>query len=123
MNRRVRILSPECIEMDSRRRDFLTWFHPFSLMNKMANAMAIIYNPGFMFASIGIGFIVGLLLQKYKNTLGLTGVILLILQLIFFLFITQPDEHTGGSSVLMGASNIFKIIGMWIGWYLSWYYL
>lgn len=91
------------VRKDWRRRDLLSWFHPYSLMNKMGWACFIV--------AIIIGF-------SIRYTHALTALQFLGLQVIFLWFIKQPDRSTG-EPLVTDVFNMVKIITMWAGWGLA----
>ncbi len=105
---------PEYVRREWRRRDLLSWFHPYSLMNKVVGALQPESFPRFGGLFL-VGMVVGFAV-RYKH--ALTALQFLALQIIFLSFIKQPDRSTG-EPLVTDILNIVKIIGMWVGWLLA----
>ena len=99
---RYNSIYPVYVRGEWRRRDFLSWFHPYSLMNKMPISPFLV--------AVAVGFAV-----RYTHTL--TAYQFLALQVLFLCFIKQPDRSTG-EPLVTDIFNFVKIIGMWAGWSL-----
>jgi hypothetical protein len=101
-------VGPAYVRQEWRRRDLLSWFHPYSLMNKAAFSN---WFPSNMFLiGMAVGFAV-------RYTHALTAYQFLALQILFLCFIKQPDRSTG-EPLVTDIFNVVKIMGMWVGWFL-----
>lgn len=96
---------PISVRQDWRKRDLLSWFHPYSWFNKLASSSGPFI----------VGFIVGVLLAvMFRRVLSVWT--LVALQVVFMLIIKRPDYSTG-SSIVSFFMDFLISIGMLIGFY------
>jgi hypothetical protein len=103
-------VGPAYVRQEWRRRDLLSWFHPYSLMNKAPMLLPSTWFSSMFLVGIAVGFAV-----RYSH--ALTAYQFLALQILFLCFIKQPDRSTG-EPLVTDILNVVKIMGMWAGWWL-----
>lgn len=101
-------LYPVSVRTEWRVRDLLSWFHPYSWLNKMAYAVTPATGNS-LFQHFAVGCFIGVLIAAMVPQLRLWK--LIALQLIFMFLIVRPDYLTG-SPIVSFITDFLISVGM-----------